>query len=243
MRKHLASIGIGSATVDTILERETLRPGESVDLTVEVEGGSADQEVDAIYFALETSYVSESGGRETATVERTSARESFTIEAGESTSFDASMRLPRVTPLTKGGVDVWLRTGLDIDWAKDPQDRDPIRVRPTGEMAAVLEAVERLGFTFSETDCKQASVYSDAPFVQEFEFEPTNSEWRRKLDELEVIFAPLADELEVRVEVDRLESTYTDLTGGEESRQWLAVTDPDERRLRRELRSLINDNF
>lgn len=243
MRKVLSSIGVGSATVDTVLDDERLHPGETVDLTVEIEGGSAEQEVEGLYFVLETEYVTDDGDRKTAEIETAGAKEAFTIEPDERRSIPASMTLPRVTPLTMGAVSVSLKTGLKIDWAKDPQDRDYIEVVGTPPMDAVLTAVERLGFAFSESDCKQASVYSPAPFVQEFEFEPTNSEWRRKIDELEVIFAPLADELEVRVEVDRQDSTYTDLTGGDESREWITVDHTDERRLRGDLRSLIDKHF
>jgi sporulation-control protein len=243
MRKVLSSIGIGSATVDTILADDRLHPGETVDLTVEIEGGSTEQEIEGLYFVLETEYLTEDGSHATAEIETAGAKEAFTIEPDEHRSIPASMTLPRVTPLTRGAVSVSLVTGLKIDWAKDPQDRDYIDVYGTAPMAAVLTAVERLGFAFSESDCKQASVYSPAPFVQEFEFEPINSEWRRKIDELEVIFAPLADELEVRVEVDRRETTYTDLTGGDESREWIGVDHADEGRLRRDLRSLIDQHF
>jgi sporulation-control protein len=243
MRKVLSSVGIGSATVDTVLDDTELHPGETVGLSVEIEGGSAEQEIEGLYFVLETKYVTEDGGTETAEIERAGATESFTIEPDERRTLPASMTLPRVTPLTKGGVSVSLKTGCKIDWAKDPQDRDHIDVVGTPAMQAVLTAVERIGFAFSHSDCKESSVYSPAPFVQEFEFEPTNSEWRRKLDELEVIFAPLADELEVRVEVDRRETTYTDLTGSEESRQWISVDHTDTRKLQRRMRALIDDHF
>jgi sporulation-control protein len=243
MGSVLSSIGIGSATVDTVLDSETLHPGENVDLHVEIEGGSTSQEIERIYFLLETRYLSDEGGYETTTIERAVASQSFTIEPEEYREFPASLTLPRVTPLTWGNVSVWLKTGLDIDWARDPQDRDTLEVVPTEKMGAVLDAVERIGFSFSESDCKQASVYSPAPFVQEFEFEPTDSRWRRRLDELEVIFAPLADELEMRVEVDRKESTYTDLTGGEERTEWVTVTHADSGRLRDDMRSQINALF
>lgn len=243
MGSVLSSIGIGSATVDTVLDSETIHPGESVDLHVEIEGGSSPQEIDRIYFQLQTRYLSGDGGYETATIQEAVAEKEFTVEPDEYREFPASMTLPDVTPITRGAVSVWLKTGLDIDWAKDPQDRDEIDVVPTEKMAAVLDAVEGIGFAFSESDCKQASVYSPAPFVQEFEFEPTNTTWRRRLDELELVFAPLADELEVHVEVDRRESVYTDLTGGDERTEWKTITHTDTSRLRDDMRSMINALF
>lgn len=54
MKKVLASIGIGNATVDTVLPSTTVTPGESVDAEVRIEGGDAEQAVDRIELELET---------------------------------------------------------------------------------------------------------------------------------------------------------------------------------------------
>jgi sporulation-control protein len=153
MKKLLSSIGVGSASVDTILADDEVQPGEQVDLTVEIEGGTSQQEIEGIYFLLETKCRSDEGGYETETIEETKAVESFTIDPGERRELPATMTLPRVTP--------------------------------------------------------------------------------------EVICAPLSDELEVHVEVDRRESTYTDVTGGDESAEWITVDHADTDLLQDEMRALI----
>ena len=53
IKKLLASIDIGNATVDTVLPSETVRPGETVGAEVRIVGGNATQEVGAIRFELE----------------------------------------------------------------------------------------------------------------------------------------------------------------------------------------------
>ena len=52
----LNRIGIGSAEIDTILDTETVQPGDSVPARIEIEGGSDDQEVDEIDLAIVTRY-------------------------------------------------------------------------------------------------------------------------------------------------------------------------------------------
>lgn len=48
MKKILASIGIGSATVDTVLPSTTVTPGETVDAEINISGGSAEQDIRSI---------------------------------------------------------------------------------------------------------------------------------------------------------------------------------------------------
>ena len=55
--KMLASIGIGSATVDTKLEKSRYTAGEIIRGNVEVTGGNTDQDVDRIYLTLYTTLV------------------------------------------------------------------------------------------------------------------------------------------------------------------------------------------
>jgi sporulation-control protein len=87
MKKLLSSIGVGSASVDTILADDEVQPGEQVDLTVEIEGSTSQQEIEGIYFLFETKCRSDEGGYETETIEETKAVESFTIDPGERREF------------------------------------------------------------------------------------------------------------------------------------------------------------
>lgn len=56
VNKLLASVGIGSATVDTKIFRSELVPGEEVEGIVQIRGGNVEQQIDSIYLSLYTTY-------------------------------------------------------------------------------------------------------------------------------------------------------------------------------------------
>ena len=57
--KVLASIGVGAATVDTKLHKLSYTINEKVTGVVEITGGNTEQQIDAIYLTLYTSFVRE----------------------------------------------------------------------------------------------------------------------------------------------------------------------------------------
>ncbi|WP_433631527.1 sporulation protein [Halomicrococcus sp. NG-SE-24] len=239
MKEVLSRVGIGSATVDTVLPTTTLTAGESVDAEVHVEGGSTDQEVDAIYFALLTRYETDDSTR-TGVVDKFRVADPFTIEAGERRTFAVTIDVPRDTPVTVGRTNVWLETGLDIDWAVDPDDEDPLQVAPGPRLATVFDALESLGFTVRTAECEAApgGLFSGS-FVQEIEFVPRSGPFSGRLDELEVVPRPTADSLEVGLEVDRRGGLLSEMSDLDERLTRLRFTDESadevERRLREEI--------
>ncbi|WP_135303214.1 sporulation protein [Haloarcula amylovorans] len=205
MKDVLSRIGIGSARVDTILPSSTVCAGDSVDAEVHVEGGSTDQDIDAIYFALETEYRTEEGYAD-AIVDKWRLTDPFTIEADDERRFETTIDVPRRTPVTVGSVSVEIETGLDISMAVDPEDEDRIEVRPTERLQAVFDALENLGFSLRSSSCqaRPGNIFStSARFVQEFEFRPQHGEFSGEVDEVEII--PVYDDggLTVHMEVDR----------------------------------------
>src|SRR6056297_1147354 len=147
MKKVLASIGVGNANVDTVLSSTTVTPGETIDAEVHVDGGSAEQDVGAIEFELETQYATEEGYEE-ADIDRFTLTEDLTIEPDQEETRAVEIEIPYGTPVTLGNVDVWVETELDIDWAVDPEDTDYLDVQPTPRLQAVFDAMEGLGFSF-----------------------------------------------------------------------------------------------
>lgn len=207
--KVFASVGIGAASVDTKLEKETYMPGETMKGSIFVKGGSVDQEIDEIILSVYTTYVKESNDRKynvSACIERMAAAAPFIIRAGEERSFPFSFKLPEDTPITIGRTKIWLSTGLDIKNAMDPSDQDYIKVIPTNLMAAVLHSVQDLGFRLREADCQEAPrrLRGRTPFIQEFEYVPASGRFRGLLDELEVAFFPAGNgNINVLLQVDR----------------------------------------
>lgn len=207
--KILASIGMGSARVDTKLERDSYIPGDRVSGVVEVTGGSVKQDIEEIYISLHTSYIQESNDKKfskVATIERIRINEPFTIAENEHKEIPFSFELPLDTPLTYGRTKVWIATGLDIKNALDPKDEDYIKVNPTPLIHTAFLALTDLGFKLRSAECEQASYKFKrrVPYIQEFEFIPTSGPFRGKLDELEfTFFQTTQDEAEVLLEIDR----------------------------------------
>jgi len=205
-KKLLASVGIGAAKVDTRLYDELVIPGEMLNGEVYITGGDVSQEIDDIYLSVATQYkreVDDSTVTEECVLIKYHLSERFNLQPKEETVIPFSFQLPYETPLTLGQQPVYLRTGLDISSAIDPQDTDYIQVRPHPLMQMVLDAVENLGFQLYKVDCEyNPRLGGTYPFVQEFEFRPTGK-YRGRLDELEVIFSLNLDNLDVFLELDK----------------------------------------
>lgn len=207
--KMFASVGIGSAKVDTQLERDVVAPGDEVRGVVVIQGGNLEQSIDSIYLTLNTTYIKERDDKkytQTGQVDKFKLTEPFTIRPNERREIPISFRLPSDVPLTIGRTKVWVATGLDIKNAVDPTDKDFVRVVPNRLMESVLNAVQGLGFRLREADCEEAPhrLRRRLPFVQEFEFVPVSGMFRGRLDELELVFFPTSsDEMEIMMQVDR----------------------------------------
>ncbi|MDQ0214424.1 sporulation-control protein [Oikeobacillus pervagus] len=207
--KVLASVGIGSAKVDTKLEKSSFIAGEYMNGVVEINGGQIEQKIDAIYITILTTYIRESNDKkytDHAAIQKVQISDPFTIQANEIKTIPFSLQLPLDTPITYGRSRVWLATGLDIKNAVDPHDKDFIEVRPNSLTSAILEEIQKLGFRLREVECEQASnrIRRRYPFIQEFEFVPTSGPFRGKLDELEVMFLEQSEQsTEILLQVDR----------------------------------------
>ncbi|WP_281883686.1 sporulation protein [Paenibacillus sp. YYML68] len=205
-KKVLASVGIGSAKVDTQLDQSQVEVGGELSGVVKVEGGQTEQHVDRIYLYVKTSYIKEENDQKIsyeAVVGKFLLSESFTVRTGERKDIPFSLTLPEQMPVTLRNAPLWLETGLDIDNALDPKDRDYFQVLPNANMQTVLDALDILGFRLREVTNEYASrLGGHLPFVQEFEFVPT-THFRGQLDELEVLFFPRGDDLELLLQIDR----------------------------------------
>ena len=247
--KVFASMGIGSAELDTKLEKDTYMPGETVQGVVVIKGGKIDQQIDEIYLALNTTYLRESDDRKysvTATIDRFRLTTPFTIQAKEKKDIPFSFQLPYDTPLSIGRSKVWVTTGLDIKGAVDPSDKDYLKVMPNSLMSAVFNSVEQLGFRIREAECEEAPrrLRGRLPFVQEFEFVPTSGLFRGRLDELEVFFFPAGNgTLDIMFQVDRrarvLSGLFSEALGTDETNVRLTITNEDIPSLQQKIQNAI----
>ncbi len=207
-RRLLSSIGIGAATVDTRLEKSELVAGEEVRGVVEIKGGDAEQEVNAIRLEVQTHYKRESGDTtvtETGTIERFQVSGHLKIQANTHEEVPFSFLLPYDTPLTLGRTAVWVRTALDVERAIDPSDSDNITVRPSHTQRFVFDSFERLGFYMREADNEELPhrLRRRLPFGQEFEFVAGSGEFRGRFDEVELVMFPSEEAVDLILQIDR----------------------------------------
>lgn len=203
--KVLASIGVGSAKVDTRLETQKLYAGQEVRGVVHIQGGSIDQQIDNVYLQLLTNYIREINDHrtnQTATIASYRIVGDTKVKAGEKLEIPFSFTLPYECPVSLGRQPVWIKTVLDIEMAADPTDNDAIEVLPHPYVQTVLEAISSLGFRLKSSQCEYYPRGGRLPFIQEFEFMPT-TQFRGQLQELEAVFYPNEDGVGVLLEMDR----------------------------------------
>ncbi len=249
--KVLASVGIGSAKVDTKLETDVVAPGGQIKGVVEIQGGNTQQQLNDVYLTVKTKYVKESDDKKyhvTGVIDQFRLIESMTLEKNERKTLPFSFHLPLDTPLSIGRTQVWIETGLDIKNAVDPTDKDYLRVVPNELMESVLQAVNNIGFRLREAECEQAPyrLQRRLPFIQEFEYVPSAGPFRGRLDELEITFFPISnDEIEIFMQVDRkvrgLGSLFSEALNLDESNLRFTVRKSDIANMQQKIQSVIQN--
>ncbi|MFM2045453.1 MAG: hypothetical protein RLY86_4029 [Pseudomonadota bacterium] len=209
--KLLASIGIGAATIDTILDDPAPALGGRLTGTMRVRGGAVPQEISRIGAEIVTKVlveVNDTKVAENRTVASADVGGAFTIQPGEMRDLPFALTLPLYTPVALGRshAPAWLRTRLDIAMAIDPTDNDALSVRPAPVQVDAFNAMLGLGFQIYKTDVEHRPRWQGGTgFVQEFEFRPAGfGSNRRRFDEVELVFQPDGrGGLDLLIQVDR----------------------------------------
>lgn len=239
--KVLASIGVGSAKVDTKLEKNQYMLGDMVSGKVEIQGGAVEQRIAEIYLTLHTNYKIERDDhtyQKTATINHYLINQSFTILPNEKREVAFSFQLPYETPLTYGQSKVWIKTGMDIKNALDPEDEDYIQVVANPLVENVLTAIQELGFQLREVECEETPFYfhTSSTYLQEFEFVPVRGDYRGKFKEAEfVCIVKNENELEVIIEMDRKSKGLGILFGDVEKKVRINLTSSDIGRIKEKI--------
>lgn len=207
MGRVLSRVGVGGATVDTILPSDEFSPGEHVTATVEMVGGDSEQTIETVYLKL----VAYTHDDETEHVLDTYELLDGTVVLGadETKTIETELRLPLWTPITSNdGITVRIDTGLDIEWAVDPTDKDDIDVVPNEFIDALFAAISELGFASLGTQLiDEVSWVDDRPVVQKFAFVPESEPFDAHLDLLGITCIPREDDLRVAVEINEIDVT------------------------------------
>ncbi len=167
--KLKASLGIGGAKVDTILDNPSLYQGDTLKGVVRILGGNAEQKIDAIRLVLCTSVKVENEDQisfETHVLAEHEADESFVIKAGETQDIPFEIELNPETPITSLATQnnqsqIWLETILDLDFAVDANDRDYIEVLPLAPVNTILHIMQKEGFQLVKADVEKGFLQGD----------------------------------------------------------------------------------
>ncbi|USD38742.1 MULTISPECIES: sporulation protein [Ferrimonas] len=214
-KKLLASVGIGAAKVDTQLDDAVLMPGQPFSATIVIQGGDVDQQISGLTLTLMTEVKTEVDDHTTyqhMALDSWSLSDTMTIEAGATYELPFQANLHPETPLTGIGgrrnrSRVWLQTGLEVDMAIDPSDKDMLLVEPVPAMQTLLDAMEQSGYRLQKVDVERGHLNgqgfsSVSGAYQELEFVPSGLSLFG-VKEVEISFVPQGQQMHALIEVDR----------------------------------------
>ncbi len=213
-KKVLASIGIGGAKVDTIINSEQVQPGGILPITVVIEAGDAEQDISGLQLNLmaRTKYEDDNGeGYRNQVLQTWTINQQLLLKPGDKHHVPMELQLHSETPIThlpcrNNQSQVWLETGLEVDLAIDPSDRDPLSIAPTRTMITCMEAMERCGLRMVKADIEFGTLRgngfaSTIGCYQELEYRPESRLTR--LNEVELSFITRSGVTHLFIEVDR----------------------------------------
>ncbi len=209
----LATVGIGAAKVDTVLNSSIFYPGGKIDGVIHITGGSVDQEIDELDLSVLVEVKRESDDNtyyENHAVAKYNVAKKFKINKEEKIQIPFEFYLPYELPISAVGsrkfnsIKVFLKTDLDIDDALDKADYDYLQIQPLPAMKNTLDALDSLGFTFIKSDIEYGHIQeSNFNFYQEIEYRAGNTVYSRKISELELTFIGKNDGVMLILELDK----------------------------------------
>ncbi|MGA4842826.1 sporulation protein [Streptomyces sp. G45] len=219
-KKLLASLGAGGASVETVLTEANVVPGGVVQGEVRIQGGSVDQQIEALSVGLQARVEVEGNDQEfKQDVEFTKQRlgGAFELKANAVHAVPFGLDIPWETPITHfagrelHGMNIGVTTELAIARAVDSGDLDPIHVHPLPAQQAILDAFGQLGFRFKSADMEKGHIRGTRqklPFYQEIEFFPP--EQYRGLNQVELSFVADEREMDVVLEMDKKPGLFSE---------------------------------
>ncbi|WJD99523.1 sporulation protein [Streptomyces antimycoticus] len=212
-KRVLGSLGVGGPVVDTVLDREPVRPGGVVRGQVRLRGGGRACDIEHLTLELVARVEAGHGGEERAggvVFDRLRLSGGFRLDTREHRDVPFTLHIPWETPLTELsgqplGVALGIRIELASAGAKDHGDPDELIVRPLPVQEAVLGALGRLGFGLIAADLRLGhgpGTGQTLPFHQEIELTPA-PRYIHDMNELALTLLTGPDGMEVVLEADK----------------------------------------
>lgn len=131
LKSFLSKIGIGGLEVDTVVDNQMLEEGETLNGTVYIDGGDADQIIDHITLEVFVRIHRENAMSDFEDVDRTITKHSIEL-IGDSKSKETRMIPFEIVPddrwlINKDNEKLLLKTTVHIDNGVDAYDEDEIQ--------------------------------------------------------------------------------------------------------------------
>lgn len=194
-KKLMAKFGVGAATVDLRLDKDSYRLGEIATGTIRIEGGNVEQRISelSVVFALRAYIKNQEITRHVTTIPVLSR---FVVQPKPHVQqLPFQFELPHDLAVSTQHVQYLLQTRLDVEQALDPTDIDRITVLPPVHIESVIRALEHLDFR------QKADSGKLTPLGQEFSFFP-GRQLSAPVRELEVVFFDTPEALRLLIELD-----------------------------------------
>ncbi|MBQ0865084.1 sporulation protein [Streptomyces sp. RK75] len=219
-KKLFASMGMGGASVDTVLHEPHAVPGGVVQGEVRIEGGSVTQEIQALSVGLQARVeVETNDGESHQNIEFGTQRigGELTLQEEASHVVPFTLEVPWETPITMflgqqlRGMQLGVTTELAIARALDSSDLDPVEIHPLPAQQAILDAFGQLGFRFKAADMEKGHIRNtrqQLPFYQEIEFFAPQQ--YRGLNQVELSFVADSRGMDVVLEMDKKPGLFSE---------------------------------
>ncbi|TWP48207.1 sporulation protein [Lentzea tibetensis] len=213
-KRMLRAFGVGGPTVDTVLTNPNVRPGELLTGEVRIAGGDHPADIDHVTLSLMTKVEVESGDNEYNTnreFAKVAVAQRVQVAPGQRLALPFQFPVPLETPLNVvmgtqlAGMQMGLRTELEVRGAVDPGDLDPVWVHALPSQERVLQAFAQLGFRFTKADNEQGRLHGvpqQLPFYQEIEFYPPQ-QFMGRVNQVELTFVATPQALYTILEADK----------------------------------------
>lgn len=144
----LAKVGIGSASIDLILNRSAVRMGEVIEGRFHIKGGIVEQEINGIQVDLHVvSHYRKNDNLQQVDFVVNSVQLDYKkiISPEQVCIFDFQFRIPEIIPISCVNTKFYFKTNLDIESALDQKDKDYVEILPSGMYKTFLDGLNQLG--------------------------------------------------------------------------------------------------
>lgn len=189
LNKFLASLGIGAAKIDLILDTHSITMGQQVTGRIVLTGGEAAQEIEnlSVNFCLSSVFSQRDAiipvNEVVSKIEVT--KDHFVVKPHQQIEFPFSFVCPDQLPVSSINTRYYFDTNLEIRSGIDADDRDFVDVHPVGMVQNFLQGFSKLGLVVHLEGF--TGFHRDG--VQVFDFYPTS--WAKgQFDELVFSYQP-----------------------------------------------------